>query len=63
MAPVEDMIEPAFLVSGKPREGKEPRGIRMFQRKILRVFSAGLRRSEAVTLGDPVMPVLDGLPG
>jgi hypothetical protein len=28
-----------------------------------RVFSAELRRSEAVTLGDPVMPVPDGLPG
>ena len=27
----------------------------------LRVFSAELRRSEAVTLGDPVMPVFDGL--
>jgi hypothetical protein len=27
------------------------------------VFSAELRRSEAVTLGDPVMPVPDGLPG
>ena len=26
-----------------------------------RVFSAELRRSEAVTFGDPVMPVLDGL--
>ena len=28
-----------------------------------RVFSAELRRSEAVTLSDPVMPVLDCLPG
>jgi hypothetical protein len=27
-----------------------------------RVFSAALRRSETVTLRDPVMPVLDGLP-
>jgi hypothetical protein len=27
------------------------------------VFSAEMRRSEAVALGYPVMPVLDGLPG
>jgi hypothetical protein len=32
-------------------------------RRVERVFSAELRRSEAVTLGDPVMPVPDGLPG
>ena len=30
--------------------------------QLLRVFSAALRRSETVTLRDPVMPVLDGLP-
>jgi hypothetical protein len=33
-----------------------------FEDALLRVFSAELRRSEAVTLRDPVMPVLDGLP-
>ena len=33
------------------------------QRRQDRVFSAELRRSEAVALGDPVMPVFDGLGG
>jgi hypothetical protein len=28
-----------------------------------REFSAGLRKSEAVPLGDPVVPVLDGFVG
>jgi len=36
---------------------------RLAERILFRVFSAEPRRSEAVTLGDPVMPVPDGLLG